>query len=512
MFLPSGNNLTLRILLTLVFLVGIYLYVNFLLQDGAFYGLIVLAALFGGYMAIVTGANDTANSLGPPVGAKAITLPMALVIAVLFEMAGALIAGGDVTQTIKGEIIDPGMICDQQDFVWLMLSALLAAAIWVHLATALGVPVSSTHAIIGGILGAGISIGGFGITNWPKLAAIASSWIVSPLMAGLIAAFLLYLIKRTLTHKADMVGAAKRVVPLLVAAMGWAFSVYLILKGLKQVLHVDFWTAILTSFIIATGIYLIVQPAIVQTADRLPQSKMGINSLFNIPLVFAAALLSFAHGANDLANTIGPLAAIHEVLLGTGVTDIARVPFWIVLVGAIGISIGVAFYGPKMIRIVGYEITELDQMRAYCIAMAVSLTIILASELSIPVSTTHTVVGAVLGVGFLREYLKNHYAETREKITRHLEGQKLSLINRFIDQFHHANILQKRAMMRELETHSKAVDLTKKERKQLHNLYHKEIVKKSTFLKILFMWLLTIPTAGLIASLIYLLAQTIQST
>ncbi|MEN8179009.1 MAG: inorganic phosphate transporter [Pseudomonadota bacterium] len=498
----------LRISLTFGFLVGIYLSVSLFLQDGAAQGLLVLAVLFGGYMAIATGANDTANSLGPVVGSKAITLPTAIIIAVVFELAGALIAGGDVMNTIKGEIIDPELINNQHDFVWLMLSALLAAAIWVHLATVIGVPVSTTHSIIGGIVGAGITAGGVGITNWSKLATIASSWIISPILGGLIAAALLYLIKRTLTHKLDMVRAAKRVVPILVAAMGWAFSTYLILKGLKQILHVDFQTAMLTSFIIAVGLYLIVQPAISQLADRLPQSKMGINTLFNLPLVFAAALLSFAHGANDVANSIGPVAAIHEVLLGFGINHLTRVPFWIILTGAIGLSIGVAFYGSKMIKVVGFGITELDQTRAYCIAMAVSLTIILASELSIPVSTTHTVVGAIFGVGFLREYLKNHYAETREKITHHLEGQKLSLINHFLDRFHQANFLQKRAMMKELEAHSNAADLTKNERKQLRKIYHNEIVKKSTFLKIIFMWLLTLPAAGGFASLIYLLSQT----
>ncbi len=506
----SRRNRLLQITLTLGFLIGIYLTISLLSTDAALQGPLILAALFGGYMAMATGANDTANNLGPAVGSKAITLTTALVIAVVFESAGALIAGGDVMNTIKGEIIDPDLIVNPQDFVWLMLSALAAAAIWVHLATMMGVPVSTTHAIIGGILGAGITAGGLEIANWSKVAIIAGSWIASPLLGGLIAAACLYLIKRTLTHKLDMIRAAKRVVPILVAAMGWAFSTYIILKGLKQIVQVDFQTAIITSFIIAVGIYLIVHPAISQVADRLPQSKIGINTLFNLPLVFAAALLSFAHGANDVANTIGPVAAIHEVLLGSGVAKLTTVPYWIILIGAVGISLGVALYGPKMIRVVGNGITELDQMRAYSIAMAVSLTIILASELSLPVSTTHTVIGAVFGVGFLREFLKSHYAEAREKITRHLDGQKLSLINRFIDDFHQAGLLRKRAMMKELESRSHGADLTKSERKELRKLYRKEFVKRSTFLKIITMWLVTLPAAGSLAALIYLLIQLLQ--
>ena len=227
-------------------------------------------------------------------------------------------------------------------------------------------------------------------------------------------------------------------------------------------------------------------------------------------MVFAAALLSFAHGANDVANAIGPVAAIHEVLLGFGISKIATVPFWIVLIGAVGLSIGIAFYGKKLIKVVGSGITELDQMRAYCIAMAVSLTIILASELSLPVSTTHTVIGAVFGVGFLREFLKSHYAETREKITRHLKDQKLSQINRFLDDFYQANILHKRKMMRELETHSHAADLTESEHKGLRKLYRKELVKRSTLLKIIAMWLITVPAAGVFASFIYLSIQAVR--
>lgn len=507
----SAGSPLLRITLTAGFLLGIYLSVSLYLETGALHGSLVLAALFGGYMAMATGANDAANNLGPAVGSKAITLSAALAMAVVFESAGALIAGGEVMNTIKGEIIDPTLLRNPQDFVWLMLSALLASAVWVHLATLFGVPVSTTHAIIGGILGAGITVGDFAITNWSWMAAIASSWIVSPLLGGLIAALFLYLIKRTLTHKLDMIGAAKRVVPILLAAMGWAFSAYLLLKGFKQLIQVNFLTVTLSSFAIAVGIYLIVHPIIDQVADRLPQSKMGINTLFNLPLVFAAALLSFAHGANDLANTIGPVAAIHETLLGFPVRELAKVPFWIILLGAVGLSLGIALYGQKLIRVVGFGITELDQMRAYCVAMSVTLTIILATELSLPVSTTHTVVGAVLGVGFLREFLKSHYAETREKIIRHLEGQKLSLINRFLEEFHQASILQKRRMMHELETHSSSADLSSKERKELRKLYRKEFIKRTLVIKIVSFWLITLPATGGLASLIYLVIRSVET-
>ncbi|MEN8167982.1 MAG: inorganic phosphate transporter [Pseudomonadota bacterium] len=510
MLLLSKRSNLLRFGLTLGFLLGVTTTIGLFFNHGTVPLALILAVLFGGYMAITIGANDAANNLGAPVGSKALTLTSALIIAIVFESAGALIAGGDVMNTIKGEIINPALIRNQEDFVWLMLSALLAAALWIHLATALGAPVSTTHSIIGGIVGAGITVGGLGIANWSKIAAIASSWIISPLLGGLIAAAFLYLIKNTLTYRENMSRAAIRVVPILVAAMAWAFSAYLILKGFKQIWQVDFMTAILASLVIAVGLYLIIQPAIAQAADRLPQSKIEINRLFNIPLFFAAALLSFAHGANDVANVVGPIAAIHEVMLGFGVSELASIPLWIMLIGVSGLALGLVLYGPKLIKVIGSEITELDQIRAYCIVMAVSITIILASEFSIPVSSTHITVGAVFGVGFLREYLKSHHAETREKITRHLEGKKLSLIHHFMDEFYQASLPEKRKMLKQLEIHSNAPELSKKERKELRKLYRQELVKRSTFLKIVIAWLITLPIAGIFASLLYLLIQMIK--
>lgn len=514
MHMPSFLNRSelMRLYLALGFLIAVSLSVNLFLHTGAHQWTLLLTVIFGSYMAMGIGANDAANNIGPIVGSKAITLTGALIIAVIFEASGALFAGGDVLNTIKGEIIDPALIKDQNDFVWLMLSALLAAAIWIHLATALGTPISTTHAIIGGIVGAGICVGGFGITNWPKMAVISASWIVSPLLGGVLAAGFLFLIKQTLTYKRDMTSAAKRVVPVLVAAMAWAFCTYLLLKGFRQIWHVSFLTAITTSFVISVGIYLIVRPAIAQVADRLPQSKLGINRLFNIPLIFAAAFLSFAHGANDVANAIGPLAAIHEVILGFGINSVAQIPLWIVLIGTLGLALGLILYGPKLIGVVGSGITELDQTRAYCIAMAVSITVILASEFSLPVSSTHTTVGAIFGVGFLREYLKSNYAATREKISHHLDPQKISLMNQFMDEFYQASILEKRRTLKQLETESNLGQLKKKERKELRNLYRQELVKRSVLMRIITLWLITIPASGLIAALLFSLLKLVNST
>jgi PiT family inorganic phosphate transporter len=466
---------------------------------------LILATLFGGYMAITIGANDAANNLGAAVGSKAITLSWALVIAVIMEATGAMIAGGNVTQTLKGQVIDPTMIDSQADFISLMLSALLASAIWIHLATVMNAPISTTHTIIGGMVGAGITAGGMDVTHWPMLATIASSWVASPLLGGLIAAALLYLIKQTLTYQTNMTRAAKRVVPILVAAMGWAFSVYLMLKGFGRIWHIDLHTAMMSSLVIAIGLYFIIHPTIDQAADRLPQSKLAINSLFNLPLIFAAALLSFAHGANDVANALGPMAAIFEISRGLTVTDLATVPLGILLLGIAGLALGLVLYGSRLIKVIGYELTELDQIRAYSISMAVAITIILASELSLPVSTTHVTVGAVLGVGLLREYLKRLDATTREKIAHHLSGKNLSLTNRFLDEFYASSWRGKRQMLKQLETHSEKGELSKQALKELGIVYRKELVKRSAIVRIVIAWVLTLPVTGLLASLIYLL-------
>ncbi len=507
MFSSVSQLSLIRLFLAIAFLIGVPLAVELVFLDWTAPTTLILATLFGGYMAITIGANDAANNLGAAVGAKALSLTWALVIAVILEIAGAMIAGDNVMNTIKGGLIDPSMIGSQEDFVWLMLSALLAAAIWIHLATVMNAPISTTHAIVGGMVGAGITVGGLGVTNWPVLAKIASSWIISPLLGGLIAAAFLYLIKQTLTYQTNMTWAAKRVVPVLVAAMGWAFSVYLMHRGLNQIWTIDLFTALISSLVISLGLYLIIHPIIEQAADRLPQSKMAINTLFNIPLIFAAAILSFAHGTNDAANTIGPVAAIYAITQGLPVSGSSSIPLWIIGVGALGLGLGIVLYGPRLIKVVGYQITELDQIRAYSVTMAIAITIILASELSLPVSTTHVTVGAVLGVGFLREYLKKHNADTREMIAHHLRGKNHFLINRFLDEFYAASFLQKRRMLRELETHSKKGELTKRERTELSKLYRKDLVKRSAMARIITAWLLTLPVTGSIASLIYLLTQ-----
>lgn len=464
---------------------------------------LVIAAMIGGYMAMNIGANDVANNVGPAVGSKALTLTGAIILAAIFESAGALIAGGDVVSTIKKGIIDPDLIESSETFIWLMIAALLSGALWLNLATAMGAPVSTTHSIVGGVLGAGIAAAGWDIANWDKMGAIAASWVISPVIGGLIAAGFLFWIKRGITYQDDMIASAKKLVPLLIAVMAWAFSTYLILKGLKKIWKVDFITAGLIGLAMAATIYTIVKPMLARQADALKNNKTSINTLFTIPLIFAAALLSFAHGANDVANAVGPLAAIYDAVQTQGVSSKAEIPLWVMLIGAIGISIGLLLFGPKLIRTVGSEITELDQMRAFSVAMAAAITVIIASQLGLPVSSTHIAVGGIFGVGFLREYLKRSHAKTIQEIRDHHQGADQEEVEAFIERFSSASLHEKKIMLAELKQHKAEVELTKKERKSLNKVYQKELVKRSAFLKIVAAWVITVPASGLLAAMIY---------
>lgn len=494
----------------LLFIVGIMLFTIVRTDSGTHGILLVIAAMIGGYMAMNIGANDVANNVGPAVGSRAITLVGAIAIAAMFEAAGALIAGGDVVGTIKKGIIDPDLIANRDTFIWLMIGALLAAALWLNLATALGAPVSTTHAIVGGVLGAGIAAGGWGIADWAQVARIAASWVISPVLGGLIAAAFLYLIKRTVTYQDDVMASAQRIVPLLVAVMAWAFGTYLMLKGVKHIWKVSFITAAVVGLGVGGIVYLIVRPSVRKLASRLANHKESVNELFTVPLIFAAALLSFAHGANDVANAVGPLAGINEAIVGGGVVAKATIPGWVLMVGALGIALGLALYGPKLIRTVGSEITELDKIRAFCVAMAAAITVIIASQLGLPVSSTHIAVGGVFGVGFLREYLKVNYARMLGEIRAHHSDDSPEEVDAFLKQFEAANVTAKGEMLRELKRKNGERLLYKGERKGLGRIHRLELVKRSLLLRIVAAWLITVPVAGILAAMFFFMMRGIM--
>ncbi|HSH83898.1 MAG TPA: inorganic phosphate transporter [Guyparkeria sp.] len=511
----STRRELLRFGLAFLFVLGVAMFTW--ITQGHISSVMVFAAVIGAYMAMNIGANDVANNVGPAVGSKALTMGGAIAIAAIFEAAGAIIAGGEVVTTIKGGIIDPAAIGDPMIFVWLMMAALLAAAIWLNLATALGAPVSTTHSIVGGVLGAGVAAAGWGIANWSTVGQIVASWVISPLLGGLISAALLYLIKRSITYQGDLLAAAKRRVPWFLALMAWAFATYLVIKGLKKIIEIPFVGAVAIGLVVATAVFFLVRPMVTRTADRMEENnKASVNRLFVLPLVFAAALLSFAHGSNDVANAVGPLAAINDALTQAGTAASAAIPLWVLLVGALGLAVGLALYGPKLIRTVGNEITDIDPMRAYCIALAAALTVILASQLGLPVSTTHVTIGAVFGVGFLREYIKSNYDRIEQQVRDlHPANGDDEVMHEYLERFRAAPLKQKEQMIKELKKKSarRQVHISKRQRKGLKKIYKRELVKRSMLFKIAAAWVITVPaTAGLAATFFFLISSLMLVT
>ena len=494
----------------LLFIVGIMLFTVTRHEAGPQGTLLVIAAMIGGYMALNIGANDVANNVGPAVGSKAITLGGAIIIAAIFEACGALIAGGDVVGTIKKNIIDPALIQDTDTFIWLMTGALLAAGIWLNVATAVGAPVSTTHSIVGGVLGAGIAAGGWGIADWGEVGKIVASWVISPVLGGLIAAGFLYGIKRSITYQPDLLAASRRMVPLLIAVMAWSFTTYLVLKGLSHIWKFDFATASLMGLVIAAGIYWLMRIHVARLVSSLPNSKEGVNEMFTIPLIFAAALLSFAHGANDVANAVGPLAGINDAVVSGGIAAKAQIPLWVMVVGALGISLGLALYGPKLIRTVGSEITELDKTRAFCIALAAAITVIVASQLGLPVSSTHIAVGGVFGVGFLREYLKVSYSRKIAEIKQHHQEDEPEAVAAFLERYEAATIQERTEMLSALKRKAEPKLLHKKERKALGRIHSLELVRRTLLLRIVSAWLITVPVAGVMGAMIYFMIRGVM--
>jgi inorganic phosphate transporter, PiT family len=370
--------------------------------------IVAVAAVVGGYMALNIGANDVANNMGPAVGGKVLTVMAAVLIAAVCEAAGALLAGGEVVATVSKGIISPGSAVSVAAFRDLMLSALFAAALWINLATIFNAPVSTTHSIVGGVLGAGIAVAGVGVVNWPTMAAIAASWVVSPLLGAAFAAAILYFIKVKILYAADRLAAAERWVPLLIALMAGAFMAYMALKGMSKLWRPGGIEIALFSGLAFAAAYAAARPYVRARVRALDNRRADVNRLFNLPLIAGAALLSFAHGANDVANAVGPLAAIvSTVHQPQGIAGEVTIPLWVMAVGACGIALGLGLFGPKLIAVVGERITRLNPPRAYSVAFSAAVTVLIATSLGLPVSSTHIAVGAVFGVGFLREFLEN---------------------------------------------------------------------------------------------------------
>ena len=371
--------------------------------------IILIAAIGCGlYMAWAIGANDVANSMGTSVGAGAVTVGGAIVIAGVFEFLGAFLAGGEVTSTIRNGIIDAESLQHDPDLlVFGMLSALLAAAVWLTIASRFGWPVSATHSIVGAIIGFAMVALGFEAVHWEEVVTIAASWVVTPILAGTISYLLVLSVQWLIFNKDDPVVYARRYVPVYIFAAVLMTSVVTFVKGLKHVgLDLSTPVAILFSVLFAAVIACIGRVVINRVSFESPtggQSRFtNVEKVFGVLMIVTASGMAFAHGSNDVANAIGPVAAIVSVVTTGEVSHESTVPPWVLLVGAAGIVVGLATFGYRVMATIGRKITELTPSRGFAAEFAAASTVVAASGTGLPVSTTQTLVGAVLGVGLAR--------------------------------------------------------------------------------------------------------------
>jgi PiT family inorganic phosphate transporter len=368
--------------------------------------LLILAIAFGFYMTWGIGANDVANAMGTSTGSGAITLKQAIVIAAIFEFLGAFVAGGSVTSTIRKGIIDPASLEGSPEIlVFGMLAALVAAAVWLSIASWRGWPVSTSHTIIGGLVGFGVAAIGFHAVQWGQILTIVASWVISPLLGGLLGYLLMMSIQVLILRTHTPVQKARFYAPFYVFLVGWIVSLVTLFKGLKH-LNLDFGPrdslALATLFGLAlalVGRYLINRTRVYPDASMEVQFA-SVEKTFAPLMLFTACAMAFAHGSNDVANGIGPLAAIVSLVNSGGeISQKASVPVWILVFGGIGIVVGLSTLGYRVMKTVGTQITVLTPTRGYCATLAAASTVVLASKTGLPVSTTHITVGAVMGVG-----------------------------------------------------------------------------------------------------------------
>lgn len=425
--------------------------------------LIFLALLFGFYVAWNIGANDVANAVGTAVGSGSLTLKQAVLIAAIFEFCGAFFLGSNVSETVAGGIVNPALFTnDTLDYVLGMLASLLAVGVWMQIASYFGWPVSTTHSIVGAVLGFGLIIGGLNAIFWGKIGSIAASWIISPFLGGVLAYFIFMIIRRRILYRRNPIVAAKKLTPYLIFAVFFVLSLIIFFGGLNNLnFELSFWQAISIAFVIGLVAALISAPLVrrikeqmlkddgqnIQVANSLrkvqrhlkraeaaalgdAQTKVhelleevhdlsktikvredliaksseyrDVERIFIYFQIITACFLAFAHGSNDVANAIGPLSAIFNALQGRPIAAMQTVSTWLLVLGGVGIIIGLASWGWRVIETVGRKITELTPSRGFAACFGSSITIILASKLGLPISTTHVLVGAVLGIGFAR--------------------------------------------------------------------------------------------------------------
>ncbi|MBW1771987.1 MAG: inorganic phosphate transporter [Deltaproteobacteria bacterium] len=382
---------------------------NELLSVGADSLILGLATLLGLYMAANIGANDLANAMGTSVGSGALTMRQAVIVASIFDVSGAILAGGQVTNTIRKGMIDPSLLADSPEKLLLgMFAALLAAGIWVHFATHFGLPVSTTHSIVGAVVGFGVLAVGFWAVSWGKVGTIVLSWVISPLSGAILGGLIFYIVYKKILSADMPYRSAQIYAPWLLSVIFLVLILSVLFKGLKN-LHLDL--GFFESFIIALPISLVAG-----FAGKMLLSRLGgegcrwirgnesekVECVFAYLQIMTACYVAFAHGANDVANAVGPLAAIYSVVKTKTVVMQVAVPFWMLAIGGLAVGGGLLAFGAKVMQTIGKKITEITPVRGFSAEFGAATTILICSRLGLPVSTTHVLVGSVVGVGFMR--------------------------------------------------------------------------------------------------------------
>ena len=460
------------------------------------------AVLTGGYLALNIGANDAANSIATAVGAGAMSLTAAILLACTSELSGAFLASEPVATRLREGLFLADAFPQSSELARVLISGMLAAGLWLHLATVLRTPVSATHSVIGGLLGAGIFASGWSIVQWDQILSIAIVWIVTPLGAALTAAGVLYSVNLSITTKPNLIRAARLRVPVLIALLSFLMADHFFI----ELAPADWRNGVnhlFASLAIAVITFLIAQPLIHRKAQIIKHNLKGLNQLFTAPLVAAAAFFAFAHGANDVANIAAPLAVVAEIASANVGSGHLVLPTWTLAVSAFGIALGLATYGRRLVRTVGSEITEIDKLRAFCIAFSAALVVLAASHFGFPVSTTHTLVGSIFGVGLLRELYKLNERRTLAKVRKCYAGEDKEALASFLNRFQGATPPRRQEMLEALYREHGDVQLTQEDLKRLDALYRRHIIKRALLRRIIALWVLTIPVSGLLGALLY---------
>ncbi|MDW8139231.1 MAG: anion permease [Pseudothermotoga sp.] len=359
---------------------------------------LMIAFTVGFIMAFSIGANDVANSMSTAVGARAITVRQAVIIAAILEFLGAIMFGSHVVTTITKGIVKPEVMNDAKAVLAGALAALLGSSIWILLATIWGMPVSTTHSIVGGMAGFGIASAGLNAINWSKMISIFASWILSPLAGWLLAYVMFKLISYAILRKPDPVSAMKKAIPVIIFTTFFIICFLFMLKTLKMKATKSFLISLIVSIVASLAGTLLLRRLDTNSSDNYE----FVEAVFKRLQVMTSCYVSFSHGANDVANAVGPLALIYWIVSYGSVVQKILVPTWLLALGGLGISVGVLFLGYKVMKTVGEEITQLNNSRGFCIDFSTASTVLIASVLGFPISTTHVVVGSVVGVGMAR--------------------------------------------------------------------------------------------------------------